>query len=84
MRAADPSPRGRIAIAIGSALLLCAMVGIVLVLSSPAGEERPALAADPGCVESWNSDPTAAAFGRHNFNFHDYEGALVTFLTEEA
>ena len=36
------------------------------------------------CVEAWNDDPAALAYGRHNFNFHLYTGALVTFLAEGA
>ncbi len=84
METGDARPRGRIAIAIGAALLLGALVTIILQLSSGGAGERTAPAADPRCVRSWNSDPAATAYGRHNFNFHDYDGALVTFLSENA
>jgi hypothetical protein len=36
--------------------------------------------ADPHCIDAWNSDATARAYGRHNFSYHLYKGALVTFL----
>ena len=39
------------------------------------------MAAAKRCLDSWNSDQAARAYGRHNFSFHLYEGALVTFLT---
>ncbi len=80
MEAGEAQPRGRVAIALGAALLLGVIVTVVLHAASGEDEERAALAPDAGCVESWNSDRAATAYGRHNFNFHDYEGALVTFL----
>ena len=40
------------------------------------------VAADPECIEAWNDDATARAYGRHNFSFHLYKGALVTFLDD--
>jgi hypothetical protein len=85
MQAGDAPARGRIAIAIGAALLLGGLIAIVLHLSAGEGaEDRVTPAADQRCVTSWNTDPAATAYGRHNFNFHDYEGALVTFLSKEA
>jgi hypothetical protein len=34
-------------------------------------------------VRSWNADRAARAYGRHNFSFHFYEVALVTYLTDD-
>jgi hypothetical protein len=38
------------------------------------------VAADTACIKAWNADEAALAYGRHNFTFHLYEGALVTHL----
>jgi hypothetical protein len=85
MQAGAALARGRIAIAIGATLLLGGLTAIVLHLSAGGGTEDGAtLAADQRCVRSWNTDPAARAYGRHNFNYHDYEGARVTFLSHEA
>jgi len=73
------SARGRLAIALGACALLAAIVVLVLALGG-GGEQRAVVAPEPECVSAWNSDPDAAAYGRHNFNFHSYEGALVIFL----
>jgi hypothetical protein len=73
--------RGRIAIAVGGAVLLLAIVAIV-VLAGGGGEASAE--APPECVRAWNTDPAAVAFGRHNYSGHGYEGALVTYLSEEA
>jgi hypothetical protein len=73
--------RGRIAIAVGAAVLLLAIVAIVAVAG---GGDEQAAAAPPECVRAWNSDPAAVAFGRHNYTSHGYQGALVTYLSEDA
>ncbi len=36
------------------------------------------------CARAWNDDQSALAYGRHNFNFHLYRGALVIYLDREA
>ena len=74
--------RGRIAIAIGGAVLFMAIVAIVVLAGGGGGEASAE--APPECVRAWNSDPAAVAFGRHNYSGHGYEGALVTYLSEEA
>jgi hypothetical protein len=58
---------------------LIAIVAIVAVASGGGGDERE-VTADPHCIEAWNSDPAARSYGRHNFSFHLYKGALVTYL----
>ena len=73
------SARGRLAIALGACALLAAIVVIVLALGG-GGEQRAAVPLEPECVSAWNADTEATAYGRHNFNFHRYEGALVTSL----
>ncbi len=72
--------RGRILIAGVAAAVLAAIIAIV-VLASGGESEEPVVAAPARCVAAWNSDEAARAYGRHNFNFHRYEGALVTFLS---
>ncbi len=71
--------RGRIAIAVVVAVALAAIVAVVA--GGGGGEERSAAAFPSECVDKWNSDPAAISFGRHNFNGHGYESALVTYLT---
>ena len=83
--AEDQSPRGRLLIAGAALALLAVIVTVVLVLGG--GDSEAQRAVEPPsaeCVEAWNSDPAATAYGRHNFNFHRYEGALVTFLDAAA
>lgn len=76
----DPQPaRARIALALAAALVLGGLV-VAIGLARGGGGDSAALGPDPFCVRSWNSDPAATAYGRHNFNSHRYEGALVTFL----
>jgi hypothetical protein len=56
---------------IGAALLLLGGIVAAVVISSgdsPARAEPP----PPGCVEKWNSDPAARAFGIHNYGAHRY------------
>jgi hypothetical protein len=77
-----PPARGRIAIAVGGAVLLMAIVAIVVLAGGGGGEASAE--APPECVRAWNSDPAAVAFGRHNYSGHGYEGALVNYLSEEA
>jgi hypothetical protein len=78
----DGNPRARIAIAVGAGVLLLAIVVIVAVASG-GGSEREAVAADPACIKAWNADEDARAYGRHNFSFHLYTGALVTHLDND-
>jgi hypothetical protein len=73
------NPRARIAIAAGAAVVLIAIV-VVATVASGGGTEREQVAADPHCIDAWNADDTARAYGRHNFSYHLYKGALVTFL----
>jgi hypothetical protein len=74
------STRARLAIALGAAVVLTAIVVVVAVASGGGSDDEPPPPAPPNCVEAWNADPAALAYGRHNFNFHLYTGALVTFL----
>jgi hypothetical protein len=83
---ASPQPassRARLAIALGAAVVLAAIVVVVAVASGGSDDERAAVAAPTRCVEAWNADKAARAYGRHNFSFHLYKGALVTFLTTD-
>jgi hypothetical protein len=76
----NPQPaRARVALALAAALLLG---GLVVAIGLARGDDDDAAVPDPDpfCVRSWNSDPAAIAYGRHNFSSHGYEGALVTFL----
>ena len=74
--------RARITLAAGAVVLLVAIVAIVVVAGG--GEDEAVAAAPSECVRAWNSDGAAVAFGRHNYNGHGYQGALVTYLDEQA
>src|SRR5688572_4125324 len=82
MEAEPAEARTRILIAAGAAVALAAIIAVVALASGGDSEERAAEAPPARCVEDWNSDQAARAYGRHNFSFHLYEGALVTFLSE--
>lgn len=82
MEAEPAQARARILIAAGAAAALAAIIAVVAVVSGGDSDGRSTVAAPPRCVEAWNSDQAARAYGRHNFSFHLYEGALVTFLGE--
>ena len=73
--------RARILIAIGAGVVLATVIAVIAVASGGDSEERSEVAAPQECVDSWNRDQAARAYGRHNFSFHLYEGALVTYLT---
>lgn len=79
---AAANPRARIAIAAGAAVVLIAIVVVVSVASGGSADKRGVVAAAPRCLEAWNADPSARAYGRHNFTYHLYKGALVTFLDQ--
>ncbi|MDX6581484.1 MAG: hypothetical protein QOI10_668 [Solirubrobacterales bacterium] len=81
MEDATGDARGRILIAIAAAIGLTAVI-VVVAISSGGGSEQRSVAAPERCVDAWNADQAALAYGRHNFSFHLYTGALVTFLTE--
>jgi hypothetical protein len=67
--------------ALGAAVVLLAIV--VVVATTSGGEEHQTVAADPACIKAWNADEAALSYGRHNFTYHLYEGALVTHLDAE-
>ena len=82
MEAQQAQPRGRILIAaVGAAVALAAIIAIVAIASGGESEECASSPRRPRCVDAWNADEAARAYGRHNFSFHLYEGALVTFLS---
>jgi hypothetical protein len=72
----------RLVFAAGAGVVLVAVV--VAVALAGGGDEPEPVALDPTCVEAWNDDEAALAYGRHNFNFHDYDAALVTHLDAAA
>jgi hypothetical protein len=82
VEAGASASRGRILIAIGAAVVLAAVIVVVAVASGGDSDGRRTVAAPQRCIDSWNRDQAALSYGRHNFSFHLYKGALVTFLTE--
>jgi hypothetical protein len=61
----------RLLFAAGAGVVLVA--GVAIIALSGGGTKREAVALDARCVERWNEDDAALAYGRHNFNFHRYE-----------
>ncbi len=75
----DASPRGRLAVALAATLILAALIAAVLVRAEGSQESR-APAASSDCIDAWNADAAATAYGRHNAVFHKYEDVQVTRL----
>lgn len=71
----------RAAIAVAATLALALVIGGVLLLGGGSGEAAPAPAE---CIEAWNEDASAVAYGVHNFGSHGYTDARVGHLTESA
>lgn len=84
MEAEASGSRRRITIAIAAAFVLGAIVAAVAIAGGSGGEERVERPLPDECVRAWNDDQSALAFGRHNFNFHLYRGALVVHLDRDA
>ena len=84
MQPEQATSRARLVIALGAALVLTAIIVVVAVASAGDSDDQAVIAPPQSCVEAWNADPAALAYGRHNFDFHHYTGALVTFLAEGA
>jgi hypothetical protein len=63
--------------AAGVLLAGLAAVVVVVVLSGGGGGGDARRAADPACLEAWNSDETAVGFGQHQFGGHGYERVQV-------
>jgi hypothetical protein len=63
--------------AAGVLLAGLAAVVVVVVLSGGGGGGDARRAADPACLEAWNSDEMAVGFGQHQFGGHGYERVQV-------
>ncbi len=75
------SERARLAIALGAALLLGLIVGIVVITGSGDDQARPT----GTCFEAWNDDPIAPIQdGQHAYTAHGYRQTLVTRLDRNA
>ena len=82
MESSETATRDRLLIALGAALALTAAIVIVAITSGGDSEGPGFVSAPKRCIDAWNDDEAALAYGRHNFSFHLYEGARVTFLSE--
>ena len=76
-----PDSRRAAIYAAGVFLAGLAVVVVVVVVSGSDGGE--AGAADPACIEAWNSDETAVSFGQHQFGGHGYERVEVLRVDEQ-
>jgi hypothetical protein len=72
----------RVLFAAAAGAMLATVVAVVAISGEDGGPESTSL--DVSCVEDWNDDEAALAYGRHNFNFHDYEAARVVHLSVPA
>jgi hypothetical protein len=75
-----PSSRGRLVFAagLGAALLLAVVLVVAL---GGSDEEREFAAPPPGCIDSWNADETAVAFGQHQSGSHSYYEVQILTLS---
>ncbi|MGH2951542.1 MAG: hypothetical protein ACRDKX_05805 [Solirubrobacterales bacterium] len=71
-------PRALVAVA-GAALL---GLGVAAVVLFGGGSDRPAAPQD--CIRAWNANPSAVAYGIHNFGAHSYTDARVGRLDASA
>lgn len=60
-----------------AAILLAGLAVAVAVVIVSGSDSSEAGAADSACIEAWNSDKTAVAFGQHQFGGHGYERVQV-------
>jgi hypothetical protein len=72
----------RVLFAAAAGAVLAAVVAVVALAGGDSGPEEEPL--ELACVEAWNDDEAALAYGRHNFNFHHYETARVIHLNVPA
>jgi hypothetical protein len=68
----------RLTVIAAGILLLGGVVGAVVLSGGESGPE--AAAPPPGCIERWNSDPAARAFGIHNYGSHRYTRVQMLLL----
>lgn len=73
------APDSRRAAIYAAGVLLAGLVVVVVVVVVLGGSDGGAEsgAADPACIEDWNSDETAVGFGQHQFGGHGYERVQV-------
>jgi hypothetical protein len=72
----------RVLFAAGTGAVLAAVVAVVLLAGGDDDLDEAPL--ELACVQAWNDDEAALAYGRHNFNFHDYDAARVIRLSVPA
>jgi hypothetical protein len=80
MSTPEPASRARLAFAAGAAAVLVAAV-VVIVLGGSDGDGSEPPPPPTACIEAWNSDKQAVAFGNHNSVSHAYLEVQVTRLT---
>lgn len=66
-----------------AAALATGLIVAVVFLAGGGGEDDAVASADGECLESWNSDPTAQALGRHQSAFHRYTSVEILRLDVE-
>lgn len=77
-----PTQRSRLLLAAGLAGALA--LGVVLITVLRGGDEpREFSAPPPGCIESWNEDESAVAFGQHQSGSHNYYEVEVLTLSND-
>ena len=68
---------------LAAAVLLAGLTAIIVTGSGSSSEDGAAAPAPPRCLEAWNSDPEAVAFGRHNSISHGYSDVQVGHMPKE-
>ena len=80
MSTPEPTSRARLAFAAGAGAILVAAV-VVIVLGGSDGDRPEPPPPPTECIEGWNADKRAVAFGNHNSVSHAYLEVQVTRLT---
>jgi hypothetical protein len=77
----QPGSRSRLLLAAGLAGGLALAVVLITVLRGT--DEHEFTAPPQGCIESWNDDPAAVAFGQHQSGSHNYYEVEVLTLSND-
>jgi hypothetical protein len=79
---AAPS-RARLYLAVGTTVLLGALIAGVLVLAGGEEAEHEYATAPARCVEGWNGNGAALVAGQHQFAVHNYQEVEVVTLARD-
>jgi hypothetical protein len=77
----EGASRARLGVALAATVLLAGLIAVILLASSSG--DGAASPAPNACLEAWNSDQAAIAFGRHNSVSHGYTDVEIGYMPEQ-